>query len=186
MATIAQENYKFVLGMPLVEATSFYPPISTRLLAEGIFASTIRSGWGASQPGGTEILLEIEFTVDKGFRTDAQIQALASDIAGITSTPLLQIVTLSLAHLVPATPAPTVTAPSTVVGTDISGVISVGAVGTANIVLTFGTAYLLVPVVVASWSTNLCQVSTVATVSNVTFKSNNATINGEKINYICT
>ena len=185
MATIAQESYKLVFGMPLTDAVSYFIPISARILAEGIFASTIRSGWGASQPGGTEILLEIEFTVDKGFRTDAQIIALANDISAITGTPIRQIITLSIARLVPATPAPTVTAPSTVLGTDISGQISVGVVGTSDIILTFGTPYLVAPAPLYSWNSNLCQVQGIATTTSIIFKSNNNQINGKKLNYLC-
>jgi hypothetical protein len=187
MATIAQESYKLVFGMPLIDAVSFYAPISARILAEGIFASTIRSGWGVSQTGGTEILLEIEFTIDHGFRTDAQILTLASDISAITGTPIRQVITLSIARLVPAIPSPTVSAPSTLtpLSTDVSGTINVGAVGTANIVLTFGTPYLIGPTPLHSWSSNLCGVQVIATTTALTFKANNNQIDGKTINYLC-
>lgn len=183
MATIAQDSFKLVFAMPLVNATDFFQPISTTLIASGVFTSTIRSGWGASQPsGGAEILLEVEFTVDDGAKTDAQIQALAVQISTITGTPLRQIITNSIARLVPALPAVTVNAPNTVVGTDISGI----AVGTANIVLTFGTPYIVTPIVLCSWSSNLCVVQRVVTLNNITFKSNNNQINGKDISYLCS
>lgn len=87
--------------------------------------------------------------------------------------------------IAPAQGAPTVNLPSVVTGTNQGGIITVGAVGTANIVLTFSVPFAAVPVVAISVSTNLCQVSAVATTTNITFKSNNNQINGKTISYIC-
>ena len=86
--------------------------------------------------------------------------------------------------IVPSGP-PTVNAPNTVVGMSTSGIITVGNVGTANIVLTFATPLWEIPAVAISVSSNLCQVSVVATLTNITFKSNNNQINGKTISYIC-
>ena len=86
--------------------------------------------------------------------------------------------------IVPSGP-PTVNVPNTVVGMSTSGIITVGNVGTANIVLTFATPLWEIPAVAISVSSNLCQVSVVATLTNITFKSNNNQINGKTISYIC-
>jgi hypothetical protein len=81
--------------------------------------------------------------------------------------------------------SPIVNAPNTVTGTNNAGIISVGTVGTANIVLTFSVPCVAIPSVAISWTSNLCQVQAIATLTNVTFKSNNNQIDGKKISYIC-
>lgn len=171
--------------MPLIIATQYYAPISARLLLEGISASTIRSGWGASQAGGQEILLEVEFTTHKNEKSEADILTLTNDIAAITGTTHRQTVKNPVTVIVPATPLPMITPPSTLDGTDLLGKISVGNVGTTPIVLTFGAPYAKAPVVAISWSSNLCTVKAETTVSGITFTSNNNQINGKTISYIC-
>ncbi len=189
MATVAQDGYKIVLAMPQVQATSYFQPISNRLIAEGIFASTIRSGWGASSPqGGSEILLEIEFTVDKNSKTDAQIQTLANDIAAITSTALRQIISTLVNRLCPSLPPPTVNGGHSVAGTDISGKISVLPTGPdpVSIVLTFGTPYVSPPVVVSSWTTNESTMKITATTTSITFEPGAPKkLQGKSIDYLC-
>jgi len=187
MASLAQDTYSMIFEMPVVDGPQYFAAIATVLLNANIFVSAVRTGLGVNTAIGTsETLLEIEFTVDKNSKTDAQVQFIANQIATITSTVHRQTTKSLVNILVPATPAPIVSAPSTIIGTDVSGQISVGAVGTANIVVTFGTPYFSAPIVVHSYSTNLCSVSCVATATGIVFQANNNQINGKKINYLCS
>lgn len=85
------ERFRFILGMPLVMATSYYAPLTAALVTAGIQNSTIRSGWGADAQSGATVFLEIEFTMPKNSLSDDQARSLGAQLALITNTPLHEV-----------------------------------------------------------------------------------------------